>query len=122
MRRILVVDDNEDILEVIKLILEDYNYEVTTLADGGLLFDKLNESHPDLILLDVMLGKVDGRELCRVIKTQKETMDIPVILISASHQVQERYTINGVAPDDFLAKPFDISDLLEKIEAHVIAA
>ena len=122
MRRILVVDDNEDILEVIKLILEDYNYEVTTLADGGLLFDKLSENHPDLILLDVMLGKVDGRELCRVIKTQKETMDIPVILISASHQVQERYTINGVAPDDFLAKPFDISDLLEKIEANVIAA
>ena len=122
MQRILAVDDNEDILEVIKLILEDYNYEVTTLADGGLLFDKLSENHPDLILLDVMLGKVDGRELCRVIKTQKETMDIPVILISASHQVQERYTINGVAPDDFLAKPFDISDLLEKIEANVIAA
>ena len=49
-------------------------------------------------------------------------MDIPVILISASHQVQERYMINGVAPDDFLAKPFDISDLLQKIEAHVLAA
>jgi DNA-binding response OmpR family regulator len=122
MRRILVVDDNEDILEVIKLILEDYNYEVATLADGSLLFDKLNESHPDLILLDVMLGKVDGRELCRVIKTQKETMNIPVILISASHQVKERYSINGVAPDDFLAKPFDISALLEKIQAHLIAA
>ena len=122
MRRILVVDDNEDILEVIKLILEDYNYDVTTLADGGLLFDMVNENHPDLILLDVMLGKEDGRELCRVIKAKQETKDIPIILISASHQVQERYTLNEAAPDDFLAKPFNISDLLEKIEAHMIAA
>jgi DNA-binding response OmpR family regulator len=122
MRRILVVDDNEDILEVIKLILEDYNYDVITLSDGGLLLDKVNNSHPDLILLDVMLGKVDGRDLCKQIKTTPGTSDIPVILISASHHVQERYTLNGIAPDDFLAKPFDIDDLLEKVQAHMVAA
>src|ERR1700753_3524646 len=114
MRRILVVDDNEDILEGIKLILEDYNYDEITLSDDTLLLDKVHDDHPDLILLDVMLGKVDGRDLCRAIKTQPETKEIPVILISASHHVQERYTLNGVAPDDFLAKPFNISDLLEK--------
>ncbi|MBS1530010.1 MAG: response regulator [Bacteroidetes bacterium] len=122
MQRILVVDDNEDILEVIKLILEDYNYDVITLSDGGLLLDKVSDSHPDLILLDVMLGKVDGRDLCKTIKTTPETRDIPVILISASHYVQERHTLNGVAPDDFLAKPFDIGDLLEKVQAHTVAA
>src|ERR1700752_424534 len=122
MQRILVVDDNEDILEVIKLILEDYNYDVITLSDGSLLLDKITDSHPDLILLDVMLGKVDRRELCRTIKTLPETKEIPVILISASHHVQERHTINGVAPDDFLAKPFDIDDLLEKVQAHMVAA
>jgi|SRR3569833_461122 len=122
MRRILVVDDNEDILEVIKLILEDYDYDVITLADGTLLFDKVNDSHPDLILLDVMLGKVDGRDLCRDIKTRPDTKEIPVILISASHYVQERYSLNGAAPDDFLAKPFNINDLLEKVQAHTVAA
>ena len=122
MRRILVVDDNEDILDVIKLILEDYDYDVITLSDGSLLFDKVHDSHPDLILLDVMLGKVDGRDLCKAIKTAPDTREIPVILISASHQVQERYTINGIAPDDFLAKPFNIDDLLVKVQAHTVAA
>jgi DNA-binding response OmpR family regulator len=122
MQRILVVDDNEDILEVIKLILEDYNYDVITLADGTLLFDKVNTIHPDLILLDVMLGAIDGRDLCKAIKTRPDTKEIPVILISASHQVQERYTVNGIAPDDFLAKPFNIDDLLEKVQAHTMAA
>src|SRR3569832_1087878 len=107
MRRILVVDDNEEILDVIKLILEDYDYDVITLSDGRLLFDKVHDSHPDLILLDVMLGMVDGRDLSKAIKTAPDTREIPVILISASHQVQERYTINGIAPDDFLAKPFN---------------
>ena len=122
MRRILAVDDNEDILEVMKLILEDFGYEVETLADGHLLFDRVKESHPDLVLLDVMLGNIDGRELCREMKTRLETKDIPVILISASHQVSERFSLNGGAPDDFLAKPFNISDLLEKVASHLTAA
>jgi DNA-binding response OmpR family regulator len=122
MQRILAVDDNEDILEVIKLILDDYGYEVTTLADGRLLLDTINRDHPDLILLDVMMGNTDGRELCRQIKSQKETSNIPVILVSASHNVNDRFVVNGTAPDDFLAKPFNISDLLEKVQAHMAAA
>jgi len=69
-----------------------------------------------------MLGKVDGRDLCKAIKTAPDTREIPVILISASHHVQERHVLNGVAPDDFLAKPFDIDDLLEKVQAHTVAA
>src|SRR5579862_5988531 len=122
MQKILVVDDNEDILEVMKLILVDFGYDAITLADGALLFDMVNKTHPDLILLDIMLGKYDGRELCREIKTKSDTKDIPVILVSASHYVAERIKINGVAPDDFLAKPFDVSDLITKVQAHVAAA
>lgn len=122
MRRILAVDDNEDILEVMKLILEDYGYEVTTLADGLMIFDVIDSSHPDLILLDVMLGNADGRELCRQLKLKEETHDIPVILVSASHQVAERLSVSSGAPDDFLAKPFDIDDLVEKVESHLAAA
>jgi DNA-binding response OmpR family regulator len=122
MRRILAVDDNEDILEIMKLILEDFGYEVTTLADGTLIFDAINNAHPDLILLDVMLGNADGRELCKQIKLKQETHDIPVILVSASHQVADRLSMNNGAPDDFLAKPFDINDLLEKVESHMAAA
>jgi DNA-binding response OmpR family regulator len=122
MQRILAVDDNEDILEVMKLILEDYGYEVTTLVDGLMIFDVIDSSHPDLILLDVMLGNADGRELCRQLKLKEETHDIPVILVSASHQVVERLSVSNGAPDDFLAKPFDIDDLVEKVESHLAAA
>jgi DNA-binding response OmpR family regulator len=121
MQRILVVDDNEDILEVIKLILEDYGYEVTTLTDGRLLLDKIDLNKPDLVLLDIMLGNTDGRELCKIMKSNKETRDIPVILVSASHSLSDQIKLHD-SPDDFLAKPFDISELLDKVHAHLVTA
>jgi CheY-like chemotaxis protein len=71
MQRILAVDDNEDILEVLQLILEDSDYEVETLTDGHLLFDKIKAHRPDLILLDIMLGSMDGRELCKMLNQEK---------------------------------------------------
>jgi len=121
MQRILAVDDNEDILEVIKLILEDYGYEVITLTDGNLLMDYINKHKPDLILLDIMLGNMDGRELCKAVKSQKGTSGIPVILVSASHNLSDRF-MPCDSPNDFLAKPFDISELVDKVQAHLVAA
>ncbi|HTE02325.1 MAG TPA: response regulator [Mucilaginibacter sp.] len=121
MQRILAVDDNEDILEVLQLILEDSGYEVETLTNGHLLFDKIKAHRPDLILLDIMLGNMDGRELCKNVKAKMETNNIPVILISASHNLSDRYKPCD-APNDFLAKPFDISELLEKVHTNLSAA
>jgi two-component system phosphate regulon response regulator PhoB len=121
MRRILAVDDDSDILEVLQYILEDSGYEVITLADGHNLFDKIKESQPDLILLDIMLGNLDGRDLCKSVKARIETHDIPVILISASHEVSK--TLNQIgAPDDFIAKPFDIDVLLRSIHRQLDSA
>lgn len=121
MRRILAVDDNEDILEILKLILEGYDYEVATLANGHLLADQIKDYRPDLILLDIMLGDMDGRELCKMLKSNVETQDIPIIMISASHGLSERFKPCD-APDDFLAKPFDISELLDKVQTQLSAA
>ena len=118
MRRILAVDDDSDILEVLQYILEDSGYEVITLADGHHLFDKIRENQPDLILLDIMLGNLDGRDLCKSVKARKETHDIPVILISASHDVSNSMNQVG-APDDFIAKPFNIEDLLGSIKRQL---
>jgi len=120
MRRILAVDDDSDILEVLQYILEDSGYEVDTLSDGHYLFDKIKDHEPDLILLDIMLGNMDGRELCKDVKTKRETHDIPVILVSASHNVSSS-TQEG-APDAFLEKPFDISELLATIKVNLPAA
>jgi DNA-binding response OmpR family regulator len=121
MKRILAVDDNKDILEVLKYILEDSGYEVDTLSDGHFLFDKIKEHHPDLILLDIMLGDMDGRILCKDVKARLETHNIPVILVSASHNISDTMKQTG-APDDFIAKPFDIHTLLNSIERHLAAA
>lgn len=121
MRRILAVDDDSDILEVIQYILEDSGYEVETLTDGQYLFDKIKESQPDLILLDIMLGNLDGRDLCRSVKVRSETQNIPVILVSASHDVSKSLDQEG-APNDFIAKPFDIDVLLGTINRQLNAA
>jgi two-component system phosphate regulon response regulator PhoB len=121
MRRILAVDDDRDILDVLQYILEDSGYEVETLSDGQFLFEKINAHMPDLILLDIMLGSLDGRDLCKAVKATDATHDIPVILISASHNVAGSMNQKG-APDAFIAKPFDIDDLLTAIKGQLAAA
>ncbi|PWK79771.1 two-component system alkaline phosphatase synthesis response regulator PhoP/putative two-component system response regulator [Mucilaginibacter oryzae] len=120
MRRILAVDDDRDILEIIHYILEESGYEVNLLADGKEFFDRVKNFMPDLILLDIMLGSVDGRELCRKLKEDAETRSIPVILVSASHNPGKLNQAG--APDDFIAKPFDIDDLLGSIRRQLNTA
>ncbi|MGY3213004.1 response regulator transcription factor [Mucilaginibacter sp. HD30] len=120
MRRILVVDDDKDILEIVQYILEDSGYLVEPLTNGHSLFDNIRSFKPDLIILDIMLGNMDGRELCRDIKTNVETHKIPVIMISASHALKD---INSPAyqPDGFVAKPFDIDALLSCVQRQIVA-
>ena len=119
MKRILVVDDDQDILEVIKYILEDSGYKVDTLSDGNKLIDKINENTPDLLLLDIMLGNMDGRELCKTIKLSEATHNIPVIMVSASHEITTFNTTDG--PNGFIAKPFDIDHLLSTVQNQLAA-
>src|ERR1700754_434229 len=121
MKRVLAVDVHKDILEDLQYILEDSRYEVETLASGQYLLDTVTPDPRDLILLDIMLGNLDGRDLCRKVKTAKETHDIPVILISASHDVSQSLNQIG-APDDFIAKPFDIDELLGCISRQLNTA
>ena len=120
MRRILAVDDDKDILEILQFILEDSGYTVDTLSDGRQLFQKIDENVPDLILLDIMLGTTDGRDLCKNIKSKDNTQKIPVIMISASHNIADVLK-QDCAPDDFLPKPFDINVLLSKIQNQFAA-
>jgi len=121
MRKILAVDDDKDILEVLQFILEDSGFEVEALSDGKKLFTSIEANTPDLILLDIMLGAVDGRDLCKEVKTNPHTCDIPVILLSATHDID--YAKHKVGcPDAFVAKPFDIEQLLNAINLQLAAA
>ncbi len=120
-KRILAVDDDLSILSVLKDLLEYEGYEVSTLSTGEKVMDEIKNHTPDLILLDVMLAGMDGRDICRSIKEKIETHDIPVILISATHNLSDSLKLKG-APDDFIVKPFDIRILLKKIERQLSAA
>lgn len=114
-KRILVVDDEPDILEFLQVILEEEGYTVVTSDKGEYLEQLHNGGLPHLILLDVLLSGKDGREIVKYLKTQQETRHIPVIMISAHPSAEE--TARQAGADDFLAKPFNIDVLLEKI-AH----
>ena len=111
---ILIVDDDQSIIEIVSIILSNAGYDVITDTDGSLPFLK-SISFPDLILLDNQLGNKSGAEICRLLKANELTGNIPVILVSATEGLPE---IAGKAcADDFLSKPFDIQILLQKIES-----
>lgn len=119
-KRILAIDDNPAILDVLNEILSFEGYEVVTISDGNSVFDAVAKVHPDLILLDVMLNNIDGRKICEALKRDQEFSDIPVIMISASHDLKSTLDQPG-APDDFIAKPFDIYYLISKVNNRLAA-
>lgn len=112
-KRVLVVDDEPDILEFLQIILEEEGYEVT-VSDKSEYLERLHDGGlPNLILLDVLLSGKDGRDIVKYLKSQEETKTIPVIMFSAHPSAEE--TARQAGADDFLAKPFSIDVLLEKI-------
>lgn len=115
-KKILVVDDDPDILEFLQVILEEEGYQVVTSEKGEYLEQLHNGGLPDFILLDVLLSGKDGREIVKYLKQQTETKCIPVMMFSA-HPSAEQTAIEAGA-DDFIAKPFDINNLLTKIARY----
>lgn len=114
-KNILVIEDNHAILDVITLILQSEAYKVTGLNKSGGMMAHITEFKPDLIIMDIMLPDGDGRELLKQLRSDLSTEHIPVLMISA------RYTEQNVEhgeykPNGFLAKPFDIDELLDRIE------
>ena len=118
MKKILVVDDDDEVLETIQLILEIGGYDVEPLNDAEQIFERIEEFEPDLILLDVVLGKIDGRVICSQIKSHIDTKRIPILMMSGLYDLKEISELEA-APDDFMSKPFKMDVLLEKIEKLV---
>ncbi len=116
-KKLLVVDDEQDILEFLKVILEDEGYIVVTTDKDDYLEGLNNDTPPDLILLDLLLSGKDGREIVKHLKMQENTKHIPIIMFSAHPGAQE--TTRQAGADDFVAKPFEIDLLLSKIRQHL---
>lgn len=119
-KKILAVDDDPDILAFLAAMLEDEGFIVET-SEKGEYAEKLHNGGnlPDLILLDMLLSGKDGREIARLLKSRDETKHIPIIMLSA-HPGADVASIAAGA-DDFIAKPFDIEDLLAKVLKFVTA-
>ncbi len=116
-KKILVVDDNDGILSAFDALLSDAGYTVITSSSGDCLEKLTRQNLPDLLLLDVLLSGSDGREICQRLKSQNLTKNVPIIMISAHPGVAE--SIREIGADDFLAKPFEMKDLLEKVSKHI---
>ncbi len=116
-KKLLVVDDDEDILEFLKVILEDEGYTVITTDKDDYLEELQDDALPDLILLDLLLSGKDGREIVKYLKMNERTNHIPVIMFSAHPSARE--TTKQAGADDFVEKPFEIDVLLSKVAQHL---
>lgn len=110
---VLIVEDNIDLAEATRHFLEIKRFKVL-ISDGKDLQQVLTENRPDIIILDISLGPLDGREICRELKQNEETKTIPVIMLSAHERLSKAYDDN--CADGYIMKPFALAELLEEIQ------
>jgi DNA-binding response OmpR family regulator len=120
-RRVLVVDDDDLTRDIVATILDLEEYEVETAPDGRAGLAVLRERRPDVIVLDVMMPGIDGFEVCKRIKGDPETAEIPVILLTARDTVEDRRLGEEAGCDAYLTKPFSPLALIERIGAFEAA-
>lgn len=119
-KRILIVDDNELMIEVMTYILLGNGYEVAASTHVQQIFRVIKASHPDLVILDIDNAGMDGRELCRLIKLNQATKNLRVILCSENEEKEALEPEKG-APDDVLQKPFGMNSLIRKVQLQLAA-
>ncbi len=114
--RILIVDDDPNIVQMLSDILTDEGYEVATATQSLRAFDRAKEAQPDLILMDIMMPYLDGLDQIKLLSLDDDLKDIPIIVITAKARALEGIDdLRALRIVDYLYKPFEISDLLDKI-------
>lgn len=116
MKRVMVIDDDEPILEVIHIILAEKGYDVYTISDSTTVEEKITEYNPDIILVDLWMTGLHGSKIVKKLKDDKKTKEIPIIMISANHEVEK--ISKEAHADDFLSKPFEIDDLVYTVNKY----
>jgi two-component system, OmpR family, alkaline phosphatase synthesis response regulator PhoP len=115
-KRILLVDDEPALVELMKIRLEANGYEVLTAIDGQAALDTARKESPDLIILDLMLPKMDGYKVCRLLKFDEKYKKIPILMFTARAQESDKQLGQEVGADGYVVKPFEPSTLLSKIK------
>ena len=114
MAKILVIDDDKPILEVVKTILGMEGYDVETISNWPDVFEKIKKYKPDLVILDIFIAGADGRVICKDLKKSKTTAHIPVILFSATKRLED-YTKDSNA-QGYIKKPFNTKELIDIVK------
>src|ERR1700712_3333068 len=115
LKKIMIADDDFAILDSLSIMLEFEGYEVMSTSDANTLLEMDNE-FPDLLLLDIWMSGTDGRDICKHLKQKTSTREIPIVLISASREIEKSAKEAGA--NDFLSKPFEVTDLLHKVKQY----
>ena len=115
--RILLIEDEKSIIELIKFTLEQEGFNLSVCRDGSEALDAALTHPPDLVLLDLMLPGVDGIEICKILRRNPKTADIPVIILSAKGEESDRVLGLELGADDYIAKPFSPRELVARIRA-----
>lgn len=115
--KVLVVDDEDNIIELIRLGLRYEGFQVEVASDGEQGIALAQRIDPDLVILDVMMPGIDGLEVCRRLRGNPTTRDVPILMLTAKDEVGDRILGLQTGADDYLTKPFDFYELLERIKA-----
>ena len=114
--RVLVVDDEADLVRILQFGLQSIGYQVETACDGQEALKKAREMKPDIILLDLMLPKLDGYKVCRLLKFDERYKNIPIIILSARTQEGDQLLAMEMGANRFITKPYDFQEVLGHIE------
>lgn len=119
MTKILVVDDELYILELVRFNLEKEGYQVLVTTDGQTAIQQIYAERPDLVILDIMLPKMDGLEICRFLRSDQQFAELPIIMLTAKGE--ERDTVMGLdmGADDYIKKPFSPRELVARVKARL---
>jgi two-component system alkaline phosphatase synthesis response regulator PhoP len=118
MAKILLIEDEQTIQELVKFNLEREGYTVKIAADGKAGLEMVNAEMPELVLLDVMLPELDGYEVCKTIRANKPTANLPIIMLSARDDVADKVIGLELGADDYMTKPFSPRELVARVKAR----
>ncbi len=118
-KKILVVDDEVDLVETIRFPLEMEGFNVLVSYNGEDALNQARKEKPDLILLDLMLPKLDGYKVCRLLKFDEKYKDIPILMLTAKTQEKDKLLGKETGANEYITKPFDIDELMKKVKAYL---
>lgn len=121
-KKVLIVDDEQDIVETLKFMLEVEGIECVTAYDGEEALSLAKSEKPDLIILDVMLPKINGYKICRLLKFDAKYKNIPILMITARSQEEDKAIGEETGADEYITKPFDINEVVEKVTNRLLDA